>query len=121
MKKLITLIGLALLAFVVAPSLTSCAAPSTRVVQVQSLKAVGHSAEAAVSLSAQLYRDGLITAAQARLVMAFYDERFQPAYRVAVTAVQANLDSIASPDVIDLAAQLSSLVASFQKPKPASP
>lgn len=93
---------------------TGCAtAPSARVAQVQSLKAVGQSAEAAVSLSAQLYRDGKITGAQARAVMDFYDARFQPAFRLAVAAVNANLDSLASPDLLALASQLSALVAQY--------
>lgn len=89
-------------------------APSARVVQVTTLKAVGHSAESAVELSAQLYRDGRITAAQARQVMDLYDNRFIPAFRFAVAAVNANLDSVASPDLIGLANELIGLVASFQ-------
>lgn len=98
---------------------TGCkSAPSERVVEAQSLKAVGQAADAAVALSAQLYRDSRITAAQARQVDDFYDKKFQPVFRVAVSAVQANLDSIASPDVMALAAQLSALVSSFQHPAP---
>lgn len=92
--------------------------PSARVVQVQSLKAVGHSAEAAVSLAANLYGAGRITAPQAKQVMDFYDQRFQPAFRLAVAAVNANLDSAASPDLVALATQLSTLVASFGKASP---
>lgn len=100
-------------------SQTGCStAPSARVVQVQSLKAVGHAAEAAVSLAANLYAGNRITAAQAKQVMEFYDQRFQPAFRLAVAAVNANLDSTASPDLVALATQLSALVASFGKPKP---
>lgn len=103
----------------IAASQSGCVAPpSARVVQVQSLKAVGHSAEAAVSLAANLYATNRITAAQAREVMAFYDQRFQPAFRLAVAAVSANLDSVASPDLVALATQLSSLVATFVKPPP---
>lgn len=90
--------------------------PSARVVQVQSLKAVGHTAEAAVATSAQLYNGHVITGQQARAVIDLYNIRFQPAFRVAVSAVNANLDSIASPELADLAGQLASLVASYQKP-----
>lgn len=90
--------------------------PSARVVQVQSLKAVGHTAEAAVATSAQLYNGHVITAQQARAVIDLYNLRFQPAFKVAVSAVNANLDSIASPELADLAGQLASLVASYQKP-----
>ena len=99
--------------------LTGCQTPpSARVVEVQSLKAVGHTADAAVALSAQLYKDGQITAAQAREVLDFYNQNFQPSYRLAVSAVSANLDSIASPDIINLASQLSALVLKFQNHTP---
>lgn len=105
----LVIIGLALPAFQVACNM----APSSRVVQVQTLKAVGHTAEAALATSAQLYASHQITAAQARQVMDFYDNRFQPVYRIAVNAAKANLDSIASPELADLAAQISALVASY--------
>lgn len=112
MKKLLLILALAVATPLVQ---TGCGtSPSSRVVQVQTLKAVGQSADAAVALSAQLYHDGKITAAQANQVRDLYDLKFQPAYRVAVNAVQANLDSIASPDLLALTQQLSTLVASFQ-------
>lgn len=95
---------------------TGCAAPSTRVAQVQTLKAVGHTAEAAVATSAQLYGAHLITDKQARDVINLFNDRFQPAYRVAVNAVNANLESVAAPELTLLAAQLATLVASYQKP-----
>lgn len=121
MKKILSTLA-ALCAFALAAPLmtlpSGCAAPSARVAQVQTLKAVGQAAEASVQLSAQLYRDGRITPAQARQVADFYDQRFQPAYRLAVAAVNANLDSIASPDVAALASQLSALVSSFQNHTP---
>lgn len=95
---------------------TSCSIPpSQRVVTVQTLKAVGQSAETAVSVSAQLYQSGQITAAQARQVMDFYDNKFQPSYRIAVSAANADLSSVASPDLLTLASQLSNLVSSLQK------
>lgn len=108
---------LILLVLIFAPVFqTGCTTvPSARVVQVQTLKAVGHTAESAVALSAQMYRDGLITITQAMYINNLYDTKFQPAFRLAVTAVQANLDSIASPDLIKLAQELSSLVASYKK------
>ena len=114
MKKLFLILAL-VTATPLALVQTGCSSPpSARVVQVQSLKAVGESAEAAVTLSAQLYRDGKITPAQARQVLDFYDTKFQPAFRLAVAAVNANLDSIASPDVALLASQLSALVVQLQ-------
>lgn len=90
--------------------------PSQQNVQVQTLKATGQIAEQAVALSAQLYRDRKITAEQARQVADLYDSKFQPAFRFAVAAVNSDLSKIASPDVISLAQQLASLVASFQSP-----
>lgn len=116
MKKLLLILSLA----VAMPIIHSgCSTPpSARVVQVQSLKAVGHAAESAVALSAQLYRDGKITSAQAYKVAYHFDRQFQPAFRLAVAAVNANLDSAASPDLVALAAQLSSLVVQFQSEKP---
>lgn len=88
--------------------------PSSRVVAVQSLKAVGETAESAVALSAQLYRDRTITAVQARQVADLYDQKFQPAFRLAVASAKSDLSTIASPDLVSLASQLSALVASFK-------
>lgn len=105
--------------FFVLPILPGCTqAPSERVVAVQTLKSVGQAAEASVALSAQLYHDGKITPAQARQVMDFYDTKFTPAFRLAVIATNSSLDSIASPDVMNLATQLASLVANLQSPHP---
>jgi len=115
-NRILLIIALAFGAIAIPVLETSCAAPSERVAQVQTLKAVGHTAEAAVATSAQLYSAGKITPEQARKVMDIYDRQFQPAYRVAVNAVNANLDSIASPELISLAAQLSAIVATFNKP-----
>lgn len=104
------------LCFITGASTGCQTAPSQRVVQVQTLKGVGHSAEAAVALAANLYSAGRISVAQLRQVADFYDTKFQPAFRVAVAAVNANLESVASPDLTALAAQLSALVASFASP-----
>lgn len=108
---------LILTVFIVLPvTQTGCTAPDTRVAQVQTLKAVGHTAEAAVATSAQLYGSHLITDKQARDVIDLYNLRFQPAYRIAVNAVNANLDSLASPELTTISLQLAALVASYQKP-----
>jgi len=122
MKKFLTLFSIVFLALASPLAVTSCStAPSARVVQVQTLKAVGEAADASVSLSAQLYASNKITAAQARQVLDFYNQRFQPVYRLAVAAVNANLDSVAAPDVLALATQLASLVTQFQSAPPPSP
>ncbi len=100
----------------------SCSTPpSARVVQVQTLKAVGQSAEAAVTLAANLYAAKQITGPQTRQVIDLYDGKFQPAFRVAVAAVNANMESFASPELAALAAQISALVASFAKPSTPTP
>jgi len=112
MKKLLFIFALA---FATPLIVTSCkTSPSTQNVEVQSLKATGQSAEAAVELSAQLYRDHKITDAQARQVMDFFNNRFEPAYNLAVAAAKSDLSSVASPDLMNLAIQLSALVVSFQ-------
>jgi len=117
-KRIVSLLCLAVALVFIPAGLTSCKSPpSERVAQVQTLKAVGHTADAAVATSAQLYAGKQITAEQARAVNAFYDQRFQPAYRIAVNAVNANLDSIASPELVALAAELSALVLTYQKTK----
>lgn len=114
--RILLVFGCLIFAAPVALVVTGCGNPSSRVTQVQTLKAVGHTAESAVALSAQLYRDKRITADQARAVNVLFDTKFQPAFRVAVNAVQMNLDSVASPELIDLAAQLSNLVSSYTTP-----
>lgn len=112
MKKLILILSLA---FALPILNTGCPTPpNERVATVTTLKAVGQTAEGAVMLSAQLYRDGKINATQARKVNALYDEKFQPAYRAAVAAAKSDLSSIASPDLVNLAAQLAALVSQFQ-------
>lgn len=114
MKKLIPFLLAGLLAFSVPMLTTSCStAPSGRVAQVQTLKAVGESAEAAVTSAAHLYASGQISAAQTLQIMSFYDQKFQPAYRVAVTAVNSNLSLQAPDDLILLSAQLSALLLQF--------
>lgn len=123
MKKITRLLAsvflVAALGVLIPLATTSCSTPpSARVAQVQTLKAVGQSAEAAVSSSAQLYAAGTITADQARQVMDTYNLRFQPVYRVAVNAVNSNLESVASPDLVAIAAQLSALVLQFSTPTP---
>lgn len=113
MKKLLILL---LVAFAPLSFVACSTPPSARVQQVQTLKAVGHSAESAVATAGQLYKDGLITAAQLKQVTDFFDLKFLPTYRLAVTAVSANLDMQAPDQIIALSAQLAALVLSFQKP-----
>lgn len=116
MKKVTHILAIAFFAVASPVVITGCKTlPTERRIVHESLKATGELADAAVALSAQLFRDGKITAAQARAVLEFYDKRFQPSFRFAVVAAQGNLSSIASPDLAALASELSSLIASFQK------
>ncbi len=120
MKKLLLIISLTF-AVPVAVLETGCTTtPSTQNIEVQTLKAVGQSAEGAVALSAQLYQAKTITADQARQVMDFYNLKFIPVFKLAVATAHSDLSSIASPDVLALASQLSALVISFQA-KPTTP
>lgn len=114
MKKIASLILIACLGAAPLGFTTACStAPSSRVSQVQTLKAVGQSAEAVVQSSAHLFATGQITAAQARQVINFYDQKFQPVYRISVTAVQGNLSLAAPEELILLSAQLSALILTF--------
>ncbi len=118
MKKLLVLMIVAVLGVCSPAFITGCSTPpSARVAQVQTLKAVGHSAEAVVSSAAQLYAAGTITPEQAKLIMSFYDTKFQPAYRVAVTAVNSNLDLTAPDDLVLLSSQLAALLLQFAPQK----
>lgn len=105
-------LALALACAALAP--TGCnTAPSARVQEVKTLKAVGLAVDGTMQLAAQLYHDGKIDAALWQKIAVAHDTQFQPAYRFAVAAVQANLDSVASPDLVALAAQLAALVAPY--------
>lgn len=93
-------------------------APTERVTAVNTLKAVGHAAEAAVALSAQLYANKVITDEQSRQVLDFYNTRFQPAFRAAVIAAQSDLSRPSESVLTAMASELANLVATFQKPTP---
>lgn len=103
---------------VVAPILTSgCQTPTTQAVTVSTLKAVGHTAEAAVSLSAHLYADGLITEAQAFEIFDAYNKKFRPAYRLAVSAAKFDVNAIAPQELLAIANDLTALVAQYKGKK----
>lgn len=89
--------------------------PSQRVVAVNTLKAVGLSAKAAMDASTSLLKQGAISYAQWQKVAVVYDNKFQPAFNAALVAVNSDLSSFASPDLIAIAAELTNLVATFSK------
>lgn len=111
--------AIALCLAVAAPVLTfsGCAAPSTRVQEVKTLKVVGLSVDATMKLAAQLYHDGKIGANLWQKIADIHDRQFQPAFNLAVQAVQSDLSSVASPDLAALAAQLAALLAPYLEAK----
>lgn len=109
MKKLILVLALTL-ALPLAP--VGCTqAPSQRSATVMTLKIVGTTAKTAMDAATDLLKRGTITVPQWQKVALFYDTRWQPAFKLAVTTAQSDLSSVASPDLIALAAELTNLVA----------
>lgn len=120
-RLLILSIVLACAGIVCLTNLTGCSTPpSARVVQVQTLRAVGESAKTAMDAATQLLKQNSITLTQWMRVADLYDHDFQSAYRVAVAAARSDLSSIASPDLANVAGQIVNLVASFNT-KPSTP
>lgn len=96
---------------------TAChTSPNQRVNEVKTLKIVGASVDTTMKLAAKLYVDGKISQAQWATIADIHDHKFQPVFKAAVTAVQANLDSVADPALIQIAADLSALLNSYSQP-----
>lgn len=109
MKKLFIILGLAIATPLFQSGCQS--APTQRVVAVQTLSAVGISAKAGINTVTSLLKQHKISVVDYQKVADFYDNKFQPAYGLAVVSVQSDLSSIASPDLLALAAQFAALVA----------
>ncbi len=75
---------------------------------------MGLTAETTVAISAQLYESGTITAKQARDIMDFYTYKFQPAFNLAVDAVQGNKTAISPESIIRLGIELSAMLSQAQ-------
>lgn len=107
------LISVALLCAVTAPVLTTgCVnTASSQSTKYKTLAAVGAAAQAAMDGAATTLKAGTITVPQFQRIASFYDTKFQPAFRFAVTAAQADLSSVASPDLTSLLLQFTTLVA----------
>lgn len=100
------------------PLLPSCqTAPTARVQEVKTLKAVGIAVDGTMRLAAQLYHDGKINAVTWQQIADVHDKQFQPAFNLAVRAVQMNLDSVASSDLITLASSLSAILTPYLTPR----
>lgn len=111
MKRLCLILALAI-ACPLAP--IGCnSSPSSRVQQVQTLKGVGASVDTAMKVAARLLKDGKITREQWDKLAAFHDNKFQPAYKFAVSLVRSDLSSVASPDILSLLSELLAIVDSF--------
>lgn len=118
MKTLRSLItAVCLLALVSSPVLTTgCQNTATsQATKYKTLAAVGAAAQAAMDSATQLLKSGTITIPQFRKISTFYDTKFQPTFRLAVTAAQADLSSLASPDLTALLLQFTTLVAEVSK------
>lgn len=115
MKKLLFILGLSLCA--VGPvAFTGCSTPvSQRTVEVQTLGALGIAAKGTMDQASLALKNGTITVAQWQAVANFYDTKFQPAYNLALSAVNSDLSSVASPDLVGLASQLATLLSSYAK------
>lgn len=112
--KSFRLIFLICAAVLCVPILPSCqTAPTARVTEVKTLKAVGLAVDGTMRLAAQLYHDGKISAQTWQQVADAHDKEFQPAYNLAVKAVQMNLDSVASSDLITLASSLAAILTPY--------
>ena len=120
MKKLITILAFTALwaGFFSLPVLqTGCStAPDARTQAYQTLGILGQTAKASMDASTQLLKQGSITVAQWQQIAAFYDTKWQPAYSVAVVTAKSDLSTVASPDVLALAAQFAALVAQLTAP-----
>lgn len=97
---------------------TSGCSATNQTVAYRTLGVVGASADSAMKTATSMLKNGTITVAQWQKAADIHDKQFQPAYNLALASVQANLNSIASPELQGLADQLAALILSFQKTTP---
>lgn len=112
-----SLLGLALMGMVLAlslPFLSGCSTtPNAQHTEYTTLRVIGASRDAAMQIAAHEYNLHHISPEQWAKIKNLHDNKLQPAYRFAVAAAMANLDTLASPDLVDLANQLAQLIAQF--------
>ncbi len=111
MKKFLFVLTLA---FAVPATVLTTGCPTTattKSTEVTTLKIVGGTAKAALDSSAVLLKEGRITVAQWQRIADAYDHTFQPTFNLAVAAVNSDLSTVASPDIIALAAKFAAVVA----------
>lgn len=78
-------------------------APATQLTAVQTLQTVAASTKAAMDTATALLKSGQITVTQWQAIANFYDNKFQPAFNLAVTAVGSDLTAPAGTTIADLA------------------
>lgn len=107
---------LAWVAFFSMPVLQTGCSTTSQPQAVQTLKIVGVTAKTGLDACTQLLKQGTITVAQYQKVADFYDNRYAPAYALALTAARSDLSSVASPDLLLVAAQFAALVDQYTTP-----
>jgi hypothetical protein len=122
MKRLLTLILIAALGSAPVAFTTGCATtPATQTTAFKTLGVIGNTAKSGMDAATQLLKQGTITVAQWQKVANFYDNQFQPTFALALNAAHADLSSIASPEVTNLAIQFVALVAALYPSTPPTP
>lgn len=89
---------------------------ATEYKQLMTLKVIGEAGAAAMTTVSRLEKEGKITHEQRLKVNDYYDNIFQPAYRLAtqyITSPQQRANTLASPDLLLLLGQLTALIASL--------
>jgi len=76
---------------------------------VQSLKAVGYAGKAVIDGAWELRKQGAMSEAKWVEIAAFYDNRFQPAFRAAVTFAKNNPNAPAPVAIVSLLSELQTL------------
>ena len=110
MKKFLIYLLISSCAVPLVVTTTGCKTQSSEVKVTQTIEVVGLTAKAGIDTAARLYRSGQITKTQWDVVAAFYNNKFQPAYNLALAVASTGQAGTASPELIELGAQFAKLV-----------
>lgn len=94
---------------------TSCQSDNAQLYAVQTLLVTGQTAKATLDGAAIAVREGGITVQQWFVISAFYDTKFQPAYRLAVGAAHGDVTALSNQDVAMALSDFIALVNSLKK------
>jgi hypothetical protein len=83
---------------------------TTQVQQAQTLEAVGVAAKLTIDTAAILLAENKISVQKFQDIARFYDNKFQPAFRIALAHVEGNTKNPAPLQLVSLAAELSNLL-----------